>query len=198
MKPKRAHQKGNPPGAIYEKRLIEQYVEKNGTEPETNEALTAEDLIPLKTSRVVRPRPPTLTSIPALLAAFQNEWDSVALGTRTLMEELARTREELSTALYQNDAAKRVIARLTRERDEARDALSKVTVSGGAAAANGDDMAIDSVQGLSEELAAKVDETHKQYVSLSLPLPCFVEGRWTCYSLLPVPYILSLPSSNPY
>ncbi|CAI4218979.1 unnamed protein product [Parascedosporium putredinis] len=144
-------------GAIYEKRLIEQYVEKNGTEPETNEALTAEDLIPLKTSRV-------------------NEWDSVALGTRTLMEELARTREELSTALYQNDAAKRVIARLTRERDEARDALSKVTVSGGAAAANGDDMAIDSVQGLSEELAAKVDETHKQLSKSRKKRP--VPGGW--------------------
>ncbi|PKS13367.1 hypothetical protein jhhlp_000138 [Lomentospora prolificans] len=148
-------------GAVYEKRLIEQYVEQHGTEPETNEALTLEDLIPLKTSRVVRPRPPTLTSIPALLATFQNEWDSVALGTRTLMEELARTREELSTALYQNDAAKRVIARLTKERDEARDALSKVTVSAGGGV-NGDDMAIDSVQGLSEELAAKVDETHQK------------------------------------
>ena len=152
------------PGAVYEKRLIEQYIDQHGTEPETNEAITAEDLIPLKTSRVVRPRPPTLTSIPALLATFQNEWDSVALGTRTLMEELARTREELSTALYQNDAAKRVIARLTKERDEARDALSKVTVSAGAGA-NGDVMAIDSVQGLSEELGAKVDEIQQKYGS---------------------------------
>lgn len=76
------------------------------------------------------------------------------------MEELARTREELSTALYQNDAAKRVVARLTRERDEAREALSKLTVSGGA---NGDAMVVDSTQGLSEELGAKVDEVHTKY-----------------------------------
>ncbi|KAL2110882.1 hypothetical protein VUR80DRAFT_606 [Thermomyces stellatus] len=143
-------------GFLYEKRLIEKYIEEHGTEP-SGDALTPDDLLPIKTDRVVRPRPPTLTSIPALLAAFQNEWDSVALGTRTLMEELARTREELSTALYQNDAAKRVVARLTRERDEAREALSKLTVSGGA---NGDAMVVDSTQGLSEELGAKVDEVH--------------------------------------
>ncbi|SPO03104.1 related to non-snRNP spliceosome component (pre-mRNA splicing protein PRP19) [Cephalotrichum gorgonifer] len=149
-------------GILYEKRLIEKYIEEHGTEP-SGEAATTADLLPLKTDRTVRPRPPTLTSIPALLAAFQNEWDSVALGTRTLMEELARTREELSTALYQNDAAKRVVARLVRERDEAREALSKLTVSGGGgAAANGDAMVVDSTQGLSDELSTKVNDTHQK------------------------------------
>ena len=148
-----------PTGFLYEKRLIEKYIEEHGTEP-SGDAITTDDLLPLKTDRIVRPRPPTLTSIPALLATFQNEWDSVALGTRTLMEELARTREELSTALYQNDAAKRVVARLTKERDEAREALSKITVSGGV---NGDAMVVDSTQGLSEELGAKVDEVHTKY-----------------------------------
>jgi hypothetical protein len=64
--------------------------------------------------------------------------------------------------LYQHDAAVRVIARLTRERDEARDALSKVTVTGGAV--DGDSMQLDSVEKLPEELVAKVDETHQTYV----------------------------------
>lgn len=114
----------------------------------------------LKTSRVVRPRPPTLTSIPALLSTFQNEWDALALEAYNIKEQLTRTREELATALYQHDAAVRVIARLTRERDEARDALSRVTVSagGGAGAAGGDAMAVDA-EALPEELAAKIDET---------------------------------------
>ncbi len=125
----------------------------------TGEALTADDLIELKTSRVVRPRPPTLTSIPSLLAVFQNEWDALALETYTLRQQLAQTRQELSTALYQHDAAVRVIARLTRERDEARDALSKLSVAaGGAAPANGDRMQLDG-QALPEALAAKVQET---------------------------------------
>ena len=65
---------------------------------------------------------------------------------------------ELSTALYQHDAAVRVIARLTRERDEARDALSKVTVTGGASAeSNGDAMQVDR-QGLPQDLVEKVEQ----------------------------------------
>ncbi|RYP25954.1 hypothetical protein DL767_008227 [Monosporascus sp. MG133] len=144
-------------GAVFEKRLIEKYVEENGKDPVTGEDLSPEDLIVVKSSRIVRPRPPTLTSIPALLTTFQNEWDALALETYNLREQLTRTREELATALYQHDAAVRVIARLTKERDEARDALSKVTVSA-AGASSGDAMAVDA-EGLPEELAAKVDET---------------------------------------
>ncbi len=115
-------------GIVYEKRLIESYISENRTEPATGEDLNVDDLIELRTSRIVRPRPPTLTSIPSLLGVFQEEWDALALETYTLKQNLAQTRQELSTALYQHDAAVRVIARLTRERDEAREALSKVRV----------------------------------------------------------------------
>jgi pre-mRNA-processing factor 19 len=146
-------------GVVFEKRLIEKYIEENGKDPVSGEELDVEDLLPIKSARIVRPRPPTLTSIPALLSAFQNEWDSLALETYNLKEQLARTREDLATALYQHDAAVRVIARLTRERDEARDALSKVTVTGGAA--NGDAMAIDN-ETLPEQLAEHVDEIHQK------------------------------------
>lgn len=159
-------------GAVFEKRLIEKYVQENGTEPGTGDALTEADLLPLAQSHVVRPRPPTLTSIPALLATFQNEWDALALETYNLKEQLARTREELATALYQHDAAVRVIARLSRERDEARDALSKVTVTAGTTA-NGDEMAIDSTEALPEELAARVSEKHQEYVAFAGANPRF-------------------------
>ena len=57
--------------------------------------------------------------------------------------------------------------RLTRERDEARDALSKVTISAGVAG-NGDAMQIDS-QGLPEDLAANVDATQETYCSKLCP-----------------------------
>lgn len=54
----------------------------------------------------------------------------------------------------------RVIARLTKERDESRDALSKVTVGAGAVG-TGDAMQIDS-QGLPENLIAKVEATQEK------------------------------------
>jgi hypothetical protein len=154
-------------GNVFEKRLIEAHIAENHTDPVTGEDLSVDDLIELKSPAVVTPRPPNLTSIPALLSAFQNEWDAIVLESFTLKQQLAQTRQELSTALYQNDAARRVIARLERERNEAREALSNVTISGGGATSNGDAMQVDS-QGLPEELAQKVDETQKQYVYAKL------------------------------
>ncbi|KAF2252010.1 Prp19-domain-containing protein [Trematosphaeria pertusa] len=148
-------------GNVFEKRLIEAHLAEHHTDPVTGEDLSVEDLIELKSPRIVNPRPPNLTSIPSLLSAFQNEWDAIVLETFTLKQQLAQTRQELSTALYQNDAATRVIARLTRERDEAREALSNVTVTGKGAAANGDAMQVDG-QALPEELATMVDETQQQ------------------------------------
>jgi uncharacterized protein YukE len=150
--------------------LIEAYIAENHKDPVTGDELEITDLIDLKSSRVVAPRPPTLTSIPSLLSTFQNEWDALALESFTIRQQLNQTRQELATALYQHDAAIRVIARLTRERDEARDALSKVTVTAGGAS-NGDAMQIDS-QGLPEELAAKVDSTQETYVLLV----CLLQG----------------------
>ncbi|CRK21168.1 hypothetical protein BN1723_012272 [Verticillium longisporum] len=192
-------------GAVFEKRLIEKYITENGTEPGTGEALTTDDLLPLSQSHIVRPRPPTLTSIPALLATFQNEWDALALETYNLKEQLARTREELATALYQHDAAVRVIARLTRERDEARDALSRVTVTGGAA--NGDAMAVDSVETLPEEVAERVAVKHQELSKSRKKRP--VPEGWatpeelaafqtTASTTLPVPHTSSLALEGDY
>ncbi|KAJ2556854.1 hypothetical protein EV175_001718 [Coemansia sp. RSA 1933] len=111
-------------GNVYERRLLQKYIDENGREPQTDHALAEDEIIGVRADPpAVKPRPPTLTSIPALLSTFQNEWDALVLETFTLKQQQQQVRQELSQALYQNDAACRVIARLMRERDEARQAL---------------------------------------------------------------------------
>lgn len=153
-------------GNVYERRLIEQYIRENNTDPVTGEETSTEDLLDLKQPRAVKPRAPTQTSIPALLSTFQNEWDALILETYELKQALATTRQELSTALYYNDSAEKVIARLTKERDEARDALSKVTVGASTGHTNGagsDAMQVDG-QGLPDSVTARFDQTREQCV----------------------------------
>lgn len=142
---------------------MEAYIAEHGKDPVNGEELAVDELIDIKSQRVVRPRPPTLTSIPSLLSIFQEEWDALALETYTLQQTLAQTRRELSTALYQHDAAVRVIARVTQERDEARDALSKISVGATRSAAGGEAMQVDST-GLPQAVLERVENTQAAYV----------------------------------
>lgn len=107
-------------GHLFEKRMISKYIESTGECPISHQPLTLDDLVPLQVSRTVKPRPVNATSIPNLINVFQNEWDALMLETFSLKTHLETVRQELSHALYQHDAACRVIARLIRERDEAR------------------------------------------------------------------------------
>ena len=142
---------------MFERRNIEDYIAQHGSDPVTGEELSSDDLIEIKSQRASKPRPPTLTSIPSLLQTFQNEWDALALESFTLKQQLAQTRQELSTALYDFEGALLVITNLTKERDEARDALSKVAVTG-ASNGQGDEMMIDT-QGLPEHAIKKIEES---------------------------------------
>ncbi|KAG0329672.1 Pre-mRNA-processing factor 19 [Dissophora globulifera] len=149
-------------GQVYERRLIVKYIEDNGKDPVSGEELSVDDLLDIKTTPgTVKPRPPTMTSIPSILSVLQNEWDSIMLETFTLKQQYQQVRQELSHSLYQHDAACRVIARLMKERDAAREALANVQAHLGTKAPAGEasDVAMEDASGLSSEVREKLEAT---------------------------------------
>ena len=169
-------------GHLYEKRLIEQYVAEHGKDPVTGEPLTEDDLIPLQSCTYARPRsltqpaprtafprPPTHSSVPSLLTALQNEYDAMVFETLALRKQYEAARQDLANALYTNDASMRVIARLMKERDDAREALASVHQSLGlpaqtAEATTTDDVDMDAAAdaphtAFPSDMLAQIDET---------------------------------------
>ncbi|KMZ69392.1 U-box domain-containing protein 72 [Zostera marina] len=112
-------------GLLFERRLLERCVLDSGICPVTKEPLSMDDIVPVKMNKAVKPRPLQAASIPGLLGMFQNEWDALMLSNFALEQQLHTARQELSHALYQHDAACRVIARLKKEKDEAMMLLSQ-------------------------------------------------------------------------
>ena len=114
-----------PQGHVYEHSLLLKHIQQNHTDPASGTPLTEDQLIVLAHPTPATPvaRLPSVASIPSLLVAFQNEWDAVVLQVFALKKDLHDARSQLANALYENDAAKRVVARLVQERDDARSKL---------------------------------------------------------------------------
>ncbi|KAI0344146.1 nuclear matrix protein NMP200 [Trametopsis cervina] len=154
-------------GQVYERRLILKYITENGTDPITGDKLEESDLISVKANpKTTAPRPPAASSIPALLQTLQNEWDAAMLEVFALKQQNNSLKQELSVSLYTQDAATRVVARLIRERDAAREALASVSATMGVAPANGAAGDVEMTEaaeagGLPENVLSQIDETHK-------------------------------------
>lgn len=107
-------------GYVFERSVLERHVQALGTDPVSGASMSLEDIVVVRVPAGPILPSPTSSSVPDLLSTLQNEWDATVLEILALRKELASTREKLSMALYENDAAARVIARLVQERDEAR------------------------------------------------------------------------------
>jgi pre-mRNA-processing factor 19 len=119
-----------PSGYICERRfLLSKLIDTNGLDPlvDNGRELKESDLISIQRPLVTAPPPrlPSVTSFSNLLEMMQQEHDALLLELYDTHKALEETRVELSQALYQNDAAVRVVARLSLERDEARRLLSQ-------------------------------------------------------------------------
>ncbi|KAF7310559.1 hypothetical protein HMN09_00598700 [Mycena chlorophos] len=151
-------------GKVFERRLIVKYITENGTDPTTGDKLEESDLVAIKASpETAAPRPPSLTSIPALLNSLQNEWDALVLECFALKQQNNSIRQELSYALYNQDAAQRVVARLIRERDAAREALANVQASVGIAPAATEDVEMNDESAppaVPADVVEQIDKTH--------------------------------------
>ena len=110
---------------MFERDTVLKHVEATGRCPVTGTEVTVQDFIDLQSNPAVKPRPMSSASIPGLIETFHTEWDSMVLEQQRLKKHMDQLRQELSHALYQNDAATRVIARLLKEREELRSELAQ-------------------------------------------------------------------------
>jgi pre-mRNA-processing factor 19 len=129
-----------PSGHICIKRLLlTKLVENGGLDPfETIRQLplSEDQLVTLQTgsnsTSVAAPPRPQATSLPNMLGLIQKEYDALVLELFDTRKALEETRRELSQALYQNDAAIRVVARVAQERDTVKQQLEQWNASSNA------------------------------------------------------------------
>eukprot|EP01102_Stenamoeba_stenopodia_P002649 TRINITY_DN12507_c0_g1_i1.p1 TRINITY_DN12507_c0_g1~~TRINITY_DN12507_c0_g1_i1.p1 ORF type:complete len:487 (-),score=104.61 TRINITY_DN12507_c0_g1_i1:54-1514(-) len=149
-------------GYLFERSVAVRYIEANGKCPISGDALSVDDLLSIKETKNTKPRVAQATSIPGMLQLFQNEWDSLMLETHTLRQHLETVRQELAQALYQHDAACRVIARLIKERDAARNALATAQAQLAAEGGRSEPMDVEGANIITEELKATITSVSKQ------------------------------------
>eukprot|EP00347_Sterkiella_histriomuscorum_P009835 403339693 len=163
-------------GHVFERDLIKKHLDHTGQCPLTGVDLNFDqDFVELKVSQAALPKPIVANNVPGILQMFQSEWDNVMLEVFQLRKNLEQTRRELSQALYQHDAACRVICRLMKEKEELQNVLSLTTdkmeqykselasqVVQGGASGLGYVREEKQDEGMYPELAARMEKLSKQ------------------------------------
>lgn len=113
-------------GYIFEKRLIQSVISETGMCPVTNAPLSPDDLRPVLGTSNNKSIPVDSSSLPGLIQMFEKEWDRLMVDSYTIKAQLAAVQEEFAKALYEQEASIRLVARLSRERDEALAEISRL------------------------------------------------------------------------
>lgn len=114
-------------GHVYEKSLISHHIDQTGRCPLSNIQISHSDLLPLQVSPNAKPKPLSSLSVPGLLNSLQEEWNASMLEVHGIKKLNENLKQELSHALYQYDAACRVIARLVKEKEQLVNALQDLS-----------------------------------------------------------------------
>jgi pre-mRNA-processing factor 19 len=117
-----------PSGHVCRQSLLSQALaESGGRNPfDPTQALALDDCIVVRTASLAGVVPPrSKSSVSTVLHHLHEDYQALILELFDTRQALEATRQELSQALYQNDAAVRVVARLARERDQARALLAE-------------------------------------------------------------------------
>lgn len=107
-----------PCGHVFEKNVILDFISNAHRCPIDDQPLSEENLIEIQViSPHVQPMAIRATSFNDYLTGLADEWNAVQNELFETRKKLAQCQRELAQALYERDAAKRVIARLISEKD---------------------------------------------------------------------------------
>ena len=113
-------------GYLFEKRIIEQIISETGQCPITKSPLSVDDLRPVLASANQKAMPLDAASVPSMIQLFEKEWDRVMVDSYEVKSQLSSAQEELAKALYEQEASVRLIAQLSRERDQALSEINRL------------------------------------------------------------------------
>jgi pre-mRNA-processing factor 19 len=113
-------------GYIFERRLIEQVIGETGKCPITHSNLSKDDIRPVMQSSNNKALPIDSASLPSMIQSFEQEWNRLMVDSFNVKAQLHSTKEELARALYEQEASTRLVAQLTRERDEALSEVNRL------------------------------------------------------------------------
>jgi len=153
-----------PQGHCYEKRLLEEHVKTHGNvDPVTGERFEAEALIEINNGATPDAMLGAM-SVTQLVTKIVSEHDLLLLQNFKLRTALDAVKGQLTQALYQHDAACRVVARLTREKD----IMSKRVTDAPASSTGTQGFSPDKLQEISEN-AAELQSARKSRTQAVIP-----------------------------